>query len=173
VPRHLILVGLPGAGKSTVGRILADRLGTHWTDIDPIIERATGLSIADLFAEEGEPAFRERERLAVIQALRLPPHVVTPGGGWAAVDGNLATVAEQGFPIHLAVDPDVAAARLADDRARPLLAGPDRVARLRDLARVRLPWYRQAAAEVDAGTGSAAEVADRLLALARARAGWP
>ena len=95
VRRHLVLIGLPGAGKSTVGRLLAERLETHWTDIDPVIERATGLSIAELFAEEGEAAFRAREHQAVIEALLLPPHVVTPGGGWAAEPGNLEALGDR------------------------------------------------------------------------------
>src|SRR5690606_22936826 len=87
MPRHLLLIGLPGAGKSTAGRLLAERLGTHCTDIDPMIERATGRSVAELFEEEGEESFRDREHLAVVQALALPPHVVAPGGGWAARPG--------------------------------------------------------------------------------------
>ena len=170
---HLVLIGLPGAGKSTVGRLLAERLGTHWTDIDPLLERATGQTVGELFESEGEPAFRVREHRAVVEALRLPPHVITPGGGWAAQPGNLASVGVQAFVVHLAVDPDEAAARLADDRARPLLAGGDRRARLASLAQERLPWYRQAQAEIDV-TGVAADaVADTLLGLARARAGWP
>lgn len=170
---HVVLIGLPGAGKSTVGRLLADRLGTHWTDIDPLLEQATGQSVGELFASEGEPAFRVREHRAVIEALRLPPHVVTPGGGWAAQPGNLASVGGQAFVVHLAVDPEEAALRLADDRSRPLLAGGDRHARLAALARQRLPWYRQAEAEVDVTGVSAEAVADTLLGMARLQAGWP
>ncbi|MGE0439024.1 MAG: shikimate kinase [Vicinamibacterales bacterium] len=195
--RHLILIGLPGAGKSTAGRLLADRLGTHWTDIDPIIERATGLSIAELFALEGEEAFRGRERLAVEQALRLPPHVVTPGGGWAAQPGNLDDAAAACL-VHLAIAPEAAARRLAGDASRPLLqgqpspaadpaaalarhsgalggrdptAGP--VARLNELAAARLPFYRRAEAEVEVSGKSSEEVADLLLEIARRQAGWP
>lgn len=105
MPRHLFLIGLPGAGKTTTGRLVAARLDTHCTDIDPIIERATGMTIAELFEEEGEAAFRTREHLAVLQALGLPPHVVTPGGGWAVQPGNLAEVRDRALVIHLAVDP--------------------------------------------------------------------
>lgn len=170
---HVVLIGLPGAGKSTVGRLLADRLGTHWTDIDSLLERATGQSVGELFVSEGEPAFRVREHRAVVEALRLPPHVVTPGGGWAAQPGNLVSIGGQAFVVHLAVDPGEAAARLADDRSRPLLAGGDRQERLAALARQRLPWYRRAEAEVDVTGVSAETVADTLLGMARARAGWP
>ena len=172
IRRHLILIGLPGAGKTTVGGLLAQRLGTHHTDIDPIIERATGLTIVELFAEEGEPAFRDREHRAVVQSLGLPPHVVTPGGGWSAMPGQLDEVRDRVVPIHLAVDPDVAATRLAGDTSRPLLAGPDLPGRLAALARERAPWYRSARAAIDVSEKSAAEVADLLVAVAKAEAGW-
>ncbi len=172
MPRHLLLIGLPGAGKTTIGRLVADQLDTHCTDIDPIIERATGMTIAGLFAEEGEAAFRTREHLAVLQSLGLPPHVVTPGGGWAAQPGNLAEVSDRALVIHLAVDPAVAARRLAATAAtRPLLAG-DPAGRLVTLAAERAPWYRQAPATVDVSDLTADAAADAVLALARATAGW-
>ena len=173
MPRHLVLIGLPGAGKTTTGRLVAARLETHCTDIDPVIERATGMTIAELFEEEGEAAFRAREQLAVLQSLGLPPHVVTPGGGWAVQPGNLAEVANRVFAIHLAVDPAVAAVRLsADANTRPLLAG-DPVRRLQTLAADRAPWYRQAPVTVDVSHLTADAAADAVLELARARAGWP
>jgi shikimate kinase len=171
VKRHLILVGLPGAGKSTVGRLVAEALGTHATDIDPNIERATGLTIAELFAQEGEPAFRERERTAVLQALHLPPHVIAPGGGWAAEPGNLEAIGDAALVIHLAVPPDQAAARLEGAGGRPLLAA-DPVARLAALAAVRAPAYARAHAAVPADR-PAPLVAGDVVALARRQGGWP
>ncbi len=172
MPRHLILIGLPGAGKTTVGRLVAARLDTHCTDIDPIIERATGMTIAELFEEDGEAAFRAREHLAVLQSLGLPPHVVTPGGGWAAQPGNLDEVADRALVIHLVVDPMVAAVRLgADAAARPLLA-TDPAGRLEALATERAPWYAKAHAMVDVSGQTAGSAALAVLALARAHAGW-
>lgn len=169
--RHLILIGLPGAGKSTAGRLLADRLGTHCTDIDPNIERATGLTIAQLFQEEGEPAFRIREHRAVLEVLGLPPHVVAPGGGWAAQAGNLAAAVPRAVAVHLAVTPAEAARRLAGSDTRPLLA-PDPVRRLTELEAERRSAYRLADAEIDVTGRSADEVADVLVSVARAKAGW-
>ncbi len=172
MPRHIFLIGLPGAGKTTTGRLVAARLDTHCTDIDPIIERATGMTIAELFEEEGEAAFRTREHLAVLQSLGLPPHVVTPGGGWAVQPGNLDEVSDRVFAIHLAVDPTVAGLRLAAAAsARPLLAG-DPVGRLETLGAERAPWYRKAHATVDVSRQTAEAAAEAVLALARTRAGW-
>jgi shikimate kinase len=171
--RHLLLIGLPGSGKSTVGKLVAGLLDTHCTDIDPIIERATGLSVAELFEEEGELAFRERERRAVVEALELPPHVVAPGGGWASEPGNLEQVADRTFLIHLAVSPVEAATRLrGEESRRPLVSGGDPVGKLTELAERRHRYYSRAAAEIDVGDRSAAQVADLVVALARAQAGW-
>lgn len=173
MPRHLLLIGLPGAGKTTTGRLVAARLDTHCTDIDPIIERAAGMSIAELFEEEGEATFRAREHLAVLQSLGLPPHVVTPGGGWAVQPGNLDEVADRALVIHLAVDPAVAAARLgAEARLRPLLAA-DPVHRLETFATERAPWYRKAHATVEVSQQTAQSAAAAVLELARTQAGWP
>ncbi len=172
MPRHLILIGLPGAGKTTIGRLVAGRLDTHCTDVDPIIERATGMTIAELFAEEGEAAFRTREHLAVLQSLGMPPHVVTPGGGWAVQPGNLAEVSDRAVVIHLAVDPVVAARRLAGDAiARPLLAG-DPTGRLTALAAERAVWYGKAHAVVEVSELNPDATAEAVVQLARARAGW-
>ena len=168
--RHIILVGLPGAGKSTVARLVADGLDTHATDIDPIIERATGLSVAELFGAEGEAAFRAREREAVLQALELPAHVIAPGGGWASEPGNLEGVSSRALIIHLAVAPEAAARRLTGAAGRPLLEG-DPLSRLTDLAGRRAPFYAKAAAEVDAGR-DASSVAGEVVRLARTIGGW-
>ncbi len=168
--RHLILVGLPGAGKSTVAALAAERLGTHATDIDPIIERATGMTVAEVFAEFGERDFRARERELVLQALYLPPHIIAPGGGWAAEPGNLETVAGRALVIHLDIDPRGAAARLEGSAERPLLAG-DPLGRLTELARLRAPAYHRAPARVDAER-SPAVVADAVVAIARGAGGW-
>jgi shikimate kinase len=167
-----VLVGLPGAGKSTVGRLAAARLGTHCTDPDPMIERATGLSVAELFADEGEAGFRARERRAVLEALELPPHVIAPGAGWAAEPGNLDTVAGAAFVIHLQVEPEVAAGRLAGESERPLLSGGDPKGRLQSLAGRRMPYYRRAAAEIDVSGLAPETAADAVVALARKQAGW-
>ena len=87
--RHLVLIGLPGAGKSTVGRMLAEKLHTGYVDIDSVLIRKEGKPITMIFAEKGEQAFREMERKEVEAALEHEPAVIVPGGGWAAQPGQL------------------------------------------------------------------------------------
>ncbi|MGE0552578.1 MAG: shikimate kinase [Gemmatimonadales bacterium] len=168
--RHLVLVGLPGSGKSTVGPLVAAQLDTHFTDLDPVIVRATGLTVADLFETEGEAAFRTLERQALLDALLLPPHVVAPGGGWAAEPGNLDEVRERITAIYLRVLPAVAAGRLDGALDRPLLAGGDVEGRLRVLLAAREGCYRSAGQVVDANDEPGL-VTDRVVAAARS-AGW-
>jgi shikimate kinase len=171
MPRHLVLVGLSGSGKSTVGPLVAASLDTHFTDIDRVIERATGLPIADLFQEEGEAAFRARERQAVLDGLLLPPHVIAPGGGWAAEPGALDETAGSVTTVYLRVSPDEAARRLNGADDRPLLRGGGVAEGLRRQLALRESAYRRADLGIDA-TGEPGAVADAVIAAARERAGW-
>lgn len=169
--RHLVLIGLPGSGKTSVGARVAERLGTSCTDVDAAIEAQAGMPIARLFVERGEPAFRALERDHVITALAAPPHVVVPGGGWAAQPDRLAD-AVTALIIHLDVGPETAAARLGHAADRPLLAA-DPSAELSRLAAERAPAYRRAAHTVPTEGRDLDEVVADVVALARDRAGWP
>jgi len=170
VKRHIVLVGLPGSGKSTVGRRTAELLRTAFTDIDQIVVSAAGMPVAELFAAQGEPQFRRLERAAMDGAIAAPPHVIAPGAGWAASPGNLEA-ADAGLLVYLRVSPDTAAERLRGDNTRPLLAGGDPGPRIADLLARRETWYRRAVAEVDAGA-PVDEVAGTVARLAREKAGW-
>ena len=81
--KHIVLIGLPGSGKTTVGRIVAEKLSAGFVDIDSILNRKEGKPIAMIFAEKGEPAFRDMERKEMEAALANAPAVLAPGGGWA------------------------------------------------------------------------------------------
>lgn len=169
-PRHVVLIGLPGAGKSAAGRVAAGLLGAGFTDLDQAVVLETGRSIPELFAHPGEAGFRALERAAMERALTLASQVIAPGGGWAAQPGNLDAAAGA-FLVHLRVSPEVAAGRLAEDRDRPLLQG-DPYHRLEQLWRERERFYRRAEAEVDTDAMSPVLVAEAVAALARRNAGW-
>lgn len=167
----MILVGLPGAGKSTAGRRAARDLGAHFVDLDDRIAAAAGRPVAELLTRDGEAAFRALERDAMDRALREPPQVIAPGGGWAAQPGNLEAVAGRGLVIFLEVSPAVAAARLGDANGRPLLGGGPLVDRLSDLLARREKHYRKADHTVPTEGLTADRVAIAITALARKHAG--
>jgi shikimate kinase len=170
VKRHIVLVGLPGSGKTTVGHHVADILGTTLTDLDETVATAAGCSVSEIFASQGEAQFRTLERAAMDRALAASPHVIAPGAGWIAVPGNLD--ASRGAQvIYLRVSVDQAALRLTGDASRPLLAGADRIGRIGVLLEERERWYLRATSQVD-GSGPAALVAEAVARIARAEAGW-
>jgi shikimate kinase len=168
--RHVVLIGLPGAGKSAAGRVAAGLLDAAFTDLDRMIVLETGRSIPELFADPGEAGFRDLERAAMGRVLVGAPQVVAPGGGWAAQPGNLDAAAGA-FLVHLRVSPEVAAARLEQERDRPLLQG-DPQHRLERLWRERERFYLRAHAEVDTDAMSPVLVAEAVAKLARREAGW-
>ena len=172
MPRHVLLVGLPGAGKTTVGRIASEHLGAPFMDIDQILVRQVGRPVDQIFGMMGEPYFRQLEREAVAAALAGDPAVIVPGGGWAAQPGQMHAARETGFIIYLRCTAGIAARRSEQGEARPLLAGADPVQRMRVLLEEREPFYRLADHEVAAGTREAAEVAREVVALAQSHAGW-
>lgn len=166
--RHVILVGLPGAGKTTVGRRAATLLSTDFTDTDELVAAQSGRSIAVIFAESGEAPFRRLESETMRRALAGPPHLIAAGAGWIAEPGNLdAAMAAGALVLYLRVAPAVAAERVGEDPGRPLLRGSDRVARLQSLLATREAWYRKAECEVDAA-GTPEQVAELVAEAVRA-----
>lgn len=164
--RHLVLVGLSGAGKSTVGREIAARLGVPVSDIDDLIVRASGRPITAWFRDDGEPAFRREEQRLVADALARPPHVVVPGAGWGAAPGAIAGAQHRGaLVVYLQVDAATAHARLHAASDRPLLHGPDPAARLAALLAEREAAYHSADHQVPASGWRVAEVAAAVIAL--------
>lgn len=168
--RHIVLVGLPGSGKTTVGRLAAKLLGTAFTDVDETVVSAAGMPVAEIFRVGKEAQFRRIERAAMDGALAAAPHVIAPGAGWMAQPGNLAAAAEA-VVVYLKISPEAAAARLAGDRSRPLLQDADPAARISELLAERERWYRQAHAEVNAA-GAAEAVATEVVRGARSLGGW-
>ncbi|GJE32817.1 Shikimate kinase 1 [Methylobacterium oxalidis] len=140
-PRSIVLVGLMGAGKSTVGRRLAGRLGMIFKDADNEIEAAAGLSIPDIFAIYGEPSFREGEERVISRLIREGPMVLATGGGAFMRDSTRARIAEGGISVWLKADLDVLMRRVRKRGNRPLLQTEDPEETMRRLMEARHPVY--------------------------------
>ena len=147
---HLVLVGLPGVGKSSVGAGVAAELGVPFLDLDVEIERREGVSVAEIFRAHGETHFRRLERELTVELASAEPMVIAPGGGWMAQPGLAALLRPPARIIYLAAPAAVVAARLGSGRgARPLLTGGDAVERLVALLAEREPDYLRADAVVN------------------------
>jgi len=151
--RPIVLVGLMGVGKSTIGRRLATRLGLPFVDADEEIERAAGLSIADIFDTMGEPAFRDGERRVIRRLMSGEPQVIATGGG-AFVDAETRDlILADGIAVWLQADIDVLVERTGRRTTRPLLRQGDPRAILMALLEKREPFYAQAPVHVRTGRG--------------------
>jgi shikimate kinase len=170
--RHIVLIGLPGSGKTTIGGLVAERLGGGFVDSDMIVVRKMQMPILHIFATQGETRFREMEREIMEQALSGPPSVLAPGGGWAVQPGHLEAAKEHGFVVYLKTMVTTASKRAASDDTRPVLAGEDPLEQMRNLLREREPIYSRADAEVKNDTRTPESVADEIVTLAKEKAGW-
>jgi len=168
---NLFLIGSMGAGKTTVGRQIADLYRLPFLDLDQEIEARTGATIELIFELEGEPGFRRRES-ALLAELASRKGIVLSTGGGAILDAqNRSMLRSRGFVVWLDVGIDAQLARLERDRQRPLLRAPDRRQRLEQLAAVRNPLYAQTADLhlESAGIGNSQRTAHDLLDLLETR----
>ncbi len=170
--RHILLVGLPGSGKTTIGRLVADRLGTGFIDTDMVIVRKMQMPIARIFAIHGEARFRELERETMAHALEGPACVLAPGGGWAVQPGQLDGALQNSFVVYIKTMAMTAAKRAGGDNARPVLAGEDPMEQMRNLLQEREPFYSRADAEIKNDVKTAEAAADEIVELVREKAGW-
>ena len=139
-----VLVGLPGSGKSTIGRRLAKALGVGLLDTDTAIEQQTGRTIADIFATDGEPEFRRIEEEVIRAALDEHDGVLSLGGGAVTSPGVCAALAGHTV-VYLEISAAEGVRRTGGNTVRPLLAGPDRAEKFRELMSKRIPLYRRVA----------------------------
>jgi shikimate kinase len=142
--RCIVLVGLMGAGKTTVGRRLARRLGLPFVDSDSEIELAADHSIAEIFQRFGEEGFRDGERRVIARLIDGPPKVIATGGGAFMNDETRALILDRCIAVWLEADPETLAGRVARRNHRPLLHGKDPLPLLRELSALRNPVYAQA-----------------------------
>ena len=141
----VVLVGMPGSGKTTVGRDLAKRLGLRFVDSDHEIEARTGVKIPTIFEIEGEDGFRKRETQTLDALTRESNMVLATGGGAVIRPENRALLRERAVVVFLSVPPAILWERTRHDRSRPLLQVPDPKGRLEELLKVRGPFYREVA----------------------------
>ncbi len=170
----IILIGLPGSGKSTVGRQLARRLSASFMDSDHVIEQRLGCSIREYFEREGEQAFRDVEEqvIASLVQAKAPDTlqegaaglcVLSTGGGSVLREANRQALGAAGHVVYLRASPEDLFKRLRHDRNRPLLQGVDPVQRLRDLYALRDPLYRETANfQIETGRPSVASLVNMI-----------
>ncbi|HYN45089.1 MAG TPA: shikimate kinase [Allosphingosinicella sp.] len=161
--RSIALIGLMGAGKSTIGRRLAKRLGLPFVDADAEIERAAGLKVAEIFERFGEPDFRGRERRVIARLVEGPCAVIATGGG-AFMDPRMrALILARCTAIWLDGDVETFAWRVGRRNNRPLLDGKDPAVLLRSLAEARNPIYAEAHLTVRSDAAPHERIVDRIV----------
>jgi shikimate kinase len=141
----IALVGMPGSGKSTVGRQLARHLGLEFLDSDTVIEQRLGMPIRDWFAQRGEDAFRDEEQAVIDELSQRPQAVLATGGGAVLRPSNRNALHSRCHVFYLRSSPEELFRRLRHDTQRPLLQVDDPLKRLRELYRDRDPLYRRTA----------------------------
>lgn len=162
--RPLVLVGLMGAGKSTIGRRLAKQIGWRFVDSDEEIEAAAGCTIADIFAIHGEPIFRDLEKRVITRLLSEEPIVLATGGGAWMQPGVREAIAARATSLWLRAELDVLTDRVSKRDHRPLLETGDKRSILERLMAERYPVYATADMVVDSGHGPHDKVVERVLA---------
>ncbi|MGH6940108.1 MAG: shikimate kinase [Hypericibacter sp.] len=164
VDRPLVLVGLMGAGKSCIGRRLAQRLRLPFVDADREIEQAAGCSIPEIFSRHGEQAFRDGERRVILRLLESPPFVLATGGGAFMDPRTRAVIREKAISVWLRADLDLLVRRTGRRGDRPLLQVDDPRAKLAELMSTRYPIYAEADLTVDSQDGPPDATLERVLA---------
>jgi len=159
-PQRIVLVGFMASGKSTLGRRVARRLGWRFRDLDAWIEEKAGCGIPEIFASQGEPAFRELERQAAEAAGELKDHVVAAGGGAFAQPATRAALRSGAVTVWLRCRLDTVLKRVGDGSGRPLARNRETIGKL---FAEREPSYRLAELVVDTDTGSPEELTEHLI----------
>ena len=162
--KTVVMVGMMGAGKTAVGRALALKLGVPFLDSDAEIEAASNMTIAEIFARDGEPFFRKKEAQVIDRLLENEVGILSTGGGAFLAEGNRTTISEKGVSVWLDADLELLWQRVRHKDTRPLLRTPDPLASLTDLFNARVPTYALADLAVKADADfSIEDMADEVL----------
>lgn len=165
---NIFLVGMMGAGKTTLGRALAQKLGREFADTDRALVERTGVPVATIFEFEGEDGFRRRESALLVELAAHEGLVIATGGGAVLSEDNRALMRSRGTVVYLRARLENLWERTRHDTSRPLLATPDPRATLEELLSKREPLYREAAhVIVDTGSQSASSLTNRVIAALR------
>lgn len=170
LPKTVALVGLMGAGKSSVGRRLALALGVPFRDADDEIEKAARQTVSEIFAEHGEAEFRRGERRVISRLLDDPPHILATGGGAFMDPETRAIMVKRAVTVWLRADLDTLMRRVSRRDDRPLLKTPNPRATMESLMVARYPIYAEANIIVDSRDGPHTSAVDAILAILRK---WP
>jgi shikimate kinase len=160
---NLALVGFMGTGKTSAGRLVAELLHFDFLDTDELIQSRTGRTIADIFAKNGEPAFRALERDVVVELAGRAKTVISTGGGLPTDLDNLAALKLHSLVVCLWASPERIWERVRNQSHRPLLHDPDPQQKIRELLGIRTPFYRQADVLINTDRRSAREVAQQIV----------
>jgi shikimate kinase len=165
---HVVLVGLPGSGKTTVGEGVATALGRPFLDLDREIERREGMTVAQIFGERGEYAFRQLERSLTEELKDVGGMILSPGGGWIASPENVLLLRPPARFIYLRVRLETAIKRLGPQRStRPLLVRPDPLGELRRLYEARKAAYEASDDSIDTERLTSQQVVEAVAQLIR------
>jgi shikimate kinase len=167
--RTIVLVGMMGAGKTSVGKRLAEALRLPFFDADEEIERAAGRTIAEIFEQRGEAEFRDGERRVIARLLEQPPHVLATGGGAFVNPSTREIVSRKAVSVWLKAAPEVLARRVARKNTRPLLRGKDPRQAIDELLAAREAAYGQADLIIDSGEGPHQATVDAIIAALQRR----
>jgi len=159
---NLALIGFMGTGKSTIGRLVAEHVQFGFVDTDEWIVERLGRSISDIFAQEGEAAFRQYEKNALEALAGRRNLVIAAGGGLAADPANMASLKAHCLVFWLVASPETIWERVQTQTHRPLLQGPDPMGKIRELLAAREPAYRQADVFIHSGLRAPREVAQHI-----------
>jgi shikimate kinase len=164
VPKNIYLIGLMGAGKSTVGRMLAKRLGKTFFDSDHEIEKRCGVKIPTIFEMEGEEGFRKRESAVIKDLTQLQDIVLATGGGSVLLSENRTYLHENGYVVYLRANPHELWVRTRNDKGRPLLNTADPQKKLKELFEIRDPLYTSIAHQtVETGKPNVNQLTNKLV----------